>query len=165
MKGIKVSEFSLFPYKNVLSNNRFEVIFKVPENYQDKKIERVYKESDIEHYLGKQDEKKGNKGKKNQKFKAVSVNQEEEEIIDYDSALLQTADTIINKIRKEDYSKYNRSAMVLKMSSLEDKSKIVTNWTRLFGLNFKNFKNIKFEEGYCKTTVVVGNIPVGCQAK
>jgi hypothetical protein len=55
-----------------------------------------------------------------------------------------STDALLSKMRQEDYSRFNRSIMLIKLESIADKNKIITNWTRLFGLNFKHLKNIKF---------------------
>jgi RNA recognition motif-containing protein len=55
--------------------------------------------------------------------------------------------------------------MVIKFSSVDDKKKILIPEARLFGLNFRRFKNIKLEEGFAKNTITLVNIPWGVDSK
>ena len=69
------------------------------------------------------------------------------------------------KIKKARYSKFNKSVMVLRMASVEDKKKILMPDTRLFGINFKGFTNVKIEEVSAKPIVMVSGIVWGLSCK
>ena len=77
----------------------------------------------------------------------------------------EPTEAMMNKIKKANYSKFNKSVMILKMGSLEDKAKVLTPDTRLYGINFKDFKNVKFEEICAKPIVVITELPWGCSTE
>ena len=68
---------------------------------------------------------------------------------------------MIAKINRSRYSKFNKSVMVLRMASVEHKNAILLPDTRLYGINYKNFTNIKIENATAKPVVVVSGIAWG----
>ena len=61
------------------------------------------------------------------------------------SRMKSVTDALLLKINKESYSKFNKSSMLIKFASKKDKEAVLTKEARLYGLNYKNFKNVKFE--------------------
>lgn len=58
--------------------------------------------------------------------------------------LKSVTDALLMKIKKESYSKFNKSSMLIKFASQQDKEAVLTQDARLYGLNYKNFRNVKF---------------------
>lgn len=81
------------------------------------------------------------------------------------SRMKSVTEALLHKIKKENYSKFNKSSMLIKFGSRKDKETILTKEARLYGLNYKGFKNIKFEEGFCKSTISLTGFPWGCGSK
>lgn len=53
-------------------------------------------------------------------------------------------EALLLKIKKESYSKFNKSSMLIKFATKEDKQAVLSPESRLYGLNYKGFKNVKF---------------------
>ena len=51
--------------------------------------------------------------------------------------------------------------MVFKFKNVADKIKFLSPEMRLYGLNFKDMKNIKFEEAQSKKVLVLNMVPWG----
>lgn len=75
------------------------------------------------------------------------------------------SEKMLAKMKQECFLKYNKSYMVIKFSSIEDKQKVVTPSTRLFGMTYKTLENIRLEEANQKTTLILSGIPVGCTTR
>jgi hypothetical protein len=162
-KGIRIDSFVLFPYKNFIEKNHHEVIFRVPDS-QDKTtpINKVLKNIEIDELTKRggieQTSKQRYPKKCKSKFDDVPLENEP-------SRLKSVTEALLLKIKKENYSKFNKSSMLIKFASQQDKEAVLSQESRLYGLNYKGFRNVKFEEGFCKTTVSLAGIPWGCASK
>jgi hypothetical protein len=55
--------------------------------------------------------------------------------------------------------------MVFKFRNLDDKLSFLMPEMRLYGINYKNFRNIRFEEAQSKKLVALSMIPWGCSTE
>lgn len=143
-RGIKVESYALFPYKNFIEKQHLDIVFRVPERFTDKNVhmERIVRTVDIDEFTAPNTAvaaavaKKGKRTKKSE-FDSVPLENEPHRRKSVTEALLL-------KIKKESYSKFNKSSMLLKFASRQDKEAVLTQESRLYGVNYKHFRNIKF---------------------
>lgn len=118
-----------------MENKQRDIVFQVPDNYKEEgRMEKVYNTIKIENLLSK--------SKKKEKKNKIDMDYEEDEVAF--QLPPSNADFILSKMKTESFLKYNKSSMIIKFSTVQDKDKIVTPATRLFGLTYKSFENIKF---------------------
>ena len=94
----------MFPYKELISNERYEVKFSISQEEGVNKMKKVYEPSSIDKYLSHPSKAAVKSSKKNDKkiINMVQSNElsEVQEVLEEAEYLSPATDAILNKIRK-----------------------------------------------------------------